>query len=224
MISWRKMAKEIKDMDASFIIACSGGVDSMVLVNFFKQIGVNMAVAHFNHGLQPINANMENFVVDYCNKYGLTVYLDFANDIVGKAKAKKTSIEAEAHKQRYAFLNILAARYEVEYNKPCYIVTGHHNGDQIESVLLNLFRGVSLDNTYMKKIDGNRFKPFLEYTKHDIVETALHRGIEWVEDPTNTDVDYDRNWLRNEIIPEIMKRRNIHKTIPLSIKKFEDKC
>lgn len=221
--NWRAIKKEIESNDVVYVLAISGGVDSMALVDFFRRAECDMVVAHFNHHLQEINNDMETHVTSYCEEHSLFLYRSIGVNIKLNASMNHTSIEAEARTQRYRFLNRVCQAVGEQFNKKTVIVTGHHNDDQVETVLLNLFRGVSLDQLPMKRYDGNRFKPFLEISKAELIRTATSRKLTWVEDPTNLEVDADRNWLRNDIIPQIMERRNIKKTIPLSIKKFADK-
>lgn len=220
MTAWRELRKEIEGMDAKFVLAISGGVDSMALVDFFRRSKCEFVVAHFNHQLQPINQLMEKIVREYCEQYSIEFYVGKGVSIKLSASLNHVSVEAEAHQQRYSFLNAVSRAISGDKGFKTYIVTAHHQDDQVESVLLNLFRGVSLDSVFMKKIDGNRYKPLLNVHKSELIEGAISRKLVWVEDPTNEENDADRNWLRNDIIPQIKQRRNIDKTIPLSIEKF----
>lgn len=221
--NWRAIKKEIESEDVVYVLAISGGVDSMALVDFFRRSKCDMVVAHFNHNLQEINNSMETHVTSYCKDHSLLLYKSNGVSIKLNSQVHNTSIEAEARNQRYRFLNKVCQVVSEQFNKKTVIVTGHHNDDQVETVLLNLFRGVALDQTPMKRHDGNRYKPFLEISKSELIKTAKSRNLSWIEDPTNLEVDADRNWLRNDIIPQIMERRNIKKTIPLSIRKFLNK-
>lgn len=214
MVAWREIRAEIEKMDSIFVLAISGGIDSMVLLDFFTRTKAKFVVAHFNHNLQPINAEMEKHVVDYCINHNIVYYVGQGVSIELNSKLNHTSIEAEARRQRYDFLSAVAQ------GPNSIIVTAHHQDDQVETVLLNLFRGVGLQSVFMHKNNGRQYRPFLEVLKSELVECAARRGITWVEDPTNVENDAERNWLRNEIIPQIMERRNIAKTIPLSIEKF----
>lgn len=222
MTAWRSIRKNIEKMDATFVLAISGGIDSMVLLDFFHRSKAKFTVAHFNHKLQPINEDMEKLVVDYCVSNNIPYYVGTGANIEHISKIMNTSIEAEARRQRYDFLAEIAKIVHFLDNKDAIIVTAHHQDDQVETVLLNLFRGVGLQSVYIKELSNKVFRPFLEIPKSELIHSAQGRRIPWVEDPTNAENDADRNWLRNELIPQIMARRNISKTIPLSISKFED--
>lgn len=119
-----------------------------------------------------------------------------------------SSLEAEARDQRYRFFN------EVKFADEM-LVTGHHANDQVETVLLRLMRGYPDDNLRMKRVDGNRYKPFLEVPKDVILERSRHLGLVWSEDESNSDNIHERNWVRNVIIPQMMERRNVLRTIGL---------
>ncbi|MCK9529460.1 MAG: tRNA lysidine(34) synthetase TilS [Gammaproteobacteria bacterium] len=218
MTAWRSIRNEIEEMDATFVLAISGGVDSMVLLDFFTRTDANFVVAHFNHNLQPINVEMQKHVIDYCIKNNIEHYVGQGVSIKLNSKLNHTSIEAEARKQRYDFLEAVAK--SVSNGRQAVIVTGHHQDDQVETVMLNLFRGVGLQSVFMEKNNGRQYRPFLDIPKSELLECARKRGLAWIDDPTNAENDAERNWLRNEIIPQIMERRNISKTIPLSIEKY----
>lgn len=231
MAAWRAIRDEIENMDATFILAISGGVDSMVLLDFFARSKADFVVAHFNHNLQPINVDMQKHVVDYCVEHDIEHYVGKGISIQLNSKLNHTSVEAEARRQRYDFFHAVS-RAITDKKDPNVvlrrvstypvIVTAHHEDDQVETVLLNLFRGVGLQSVFMNDMAGDRYRPFLKVPKSELIETAIKRGITWVEDPTNAENDAERNWLRNEIIPLIKERRNISKTIPLSIDKFHE--
>jgi tRNA(Ile)-lysidine synthase len=228
MTAWRSIREKIEGMNSTFILAISGGVDSMVLLDFFRRSKAKFVVAHFNHNLQFINDDMEHHVVNYCLKYNIDYTVGYGVDIEKNYKYNHTSLECEARRQRYEFLFDLSNKTEYSEGAPGIIVTAHHQDDQVETVLLNLFRGVGLQSLYIKEIsggvrsNGHIFRPFLDIPKSELIESATKRGITWVEDPTNAENDAERNWLRNELLPQIMARRNITKTIPLAISKFED--
>lgn len=222
MTAWRSIRENIEKMDTTFVLAISGGVDSMVLLDFFTRTKAKFVVAHFNHNLQPINDDMQKHVVNYCVERDIEYYVGQGASIALSSKLFHTSVEAEARRQRYDFLTAVKNTIQKCNGKECAIVTAHHQDDQIETVMLNLFRGVGLQSLYIKEFANNVFRPFLEVSKSELIETAKKRNITWVEDPTNAENDAERNWLRNELIPQIMARRNISKTIPLSIEKFEN--
>ena len=222
MTAWRSIREKIEEMDSTFVLAISGGVDSMVLLDFFRRSKAKFVVAHFNHNLQFINDDMEHHVVNYCVKHNIEYVVGQGVDIEKNYKYNNTSLECEARRQRYDFLFDVSNKITYSEGVAGVIVTAHHQDDQVETVLLNLFRGVGLQALHIKEISGRTFRPFLDIPKSELIESATKRGITWVEDPTNAENDAERNWLRNDLIPQIMARRNITKTIPLSISKFEN--
>lgn len=222
MANWREIRSKIENNDTFYLLAISGGVDSMVLLDFFNRSKCHFAVVHFNHQLQDCNNDMQTLVENYCNDHSIMFDVGYGYDIVKNAKELGCGMEAEARKQRYEYLESMAIGYGRLYNKEVCIVTAHHLDDQVETVLINMFRGVGLQSIFMEENSNNRFRPFISITKDELIEAANKRNLKWFEDPTNSEIDAERNWLRNEIIPLIKQRRNISKTIPLSISKFKN--
>lgn len=209
MVPWRKIIKEINTFDKP-VLAVSGGVDSVFLFDFyFRNYKSPFAVAHFNHDIRPTAGRDETFVRDLARSgedQKVKFYVGYGNP--EKIKAAP-SIEAECRAQRYKFLN----QVKDDFGATC-IVTAHHLNDQIETILLRLMRGLPHSNLIMEAFSGDKiYRPFLQVPKQDIVDHCENRGLKWVEDETNYDNKYERNWLRNEIIPLLMVRRNLLKSM-----------
>jgi len=205
-IPWRSITAEINQTAPSYLLCVSGGVDSMFMLNFFQRnCKKPYRVAHLNHGLRETAGRDEALVRKVCEQIGIECLVGY-----GDPDKMRTapSLEAEARDQRYAFYDTIRLDSDM-------LVTGHHANDQVETVLLRLMRGYPDDQLRMKKVDGNRYKPFLEVPKDVIVERARHLGLEWAEDETNNDTVHERNWVRNVLVPQMMERRNIVRTIGL---------
>ena len=128
--------------------------------------------------------------------------------------------EAVARKQRWAFLEGVA------FNQNCrMIVTAHHKNDQVENFLLQVMRGLPIESTIMSKENEKngfvRYKPFLDVEKNILINSAKRNNIPWIEDVTNLDTHHDRNYIRNVLIPSMMERRNVMKTIPMTIESIK---
>ncbi len=163
-----------------FIIALSGGLDSMVLL-------------HLNN-LNENSKEWVDFVTDACKKYKLPLIIKSINP-----KQEGFGLEAEARDQRYMKFkeNIL--------DNEC-LLTAHHLDDQIETILYRIFRGTGLDglrsirqNTKFGK--GLLCRPLINVPRDAIEQYAKLNNIKWIEDPSNKNIDFDRNYLRNNIIP-----------------------
>lgn len=165
------------------ILAVSGGVDSMVLLDLFKD-DPQAVVAHFNHGTRPSADADQLFVAATAQKYNLPFF-------TAKQTLGANVSEAKAREARYNFL------YQVAKAQNGQIYTAHHLDDLIESVVINFIRGTSwrglvpLGNSALSRpfIDKNFFRT-------DILRYAAQHQIVYRQDPTNTEPDYLRNRLR----------------------------
>lgn len=205
-VAWRRIISDINRTAQSYLLCASGGVDSMFMLDFFlRNCRPSFRVAHFNHGLRMTPDRDETLVSDWCARNAIS-FIRRAGD--PDAMRCAPSLEAEARAQRYAFFEDVLAPGEL-------IVTAHHANDQVETVLMRLMRGVPEGGLRMRTLDGRRFRPFLAVPKGEIVRQAKNRRLEWVEDETNADLSYERNWVRHVLVPQMMERRNILKTIGL---------
>lgn len=199
---WRAIRNEIKNKNERFVLGVSGGMDSMFMLDFFRRIpGIEFVVGHFNHQDHEIVDKMEVFVREYCRSNGIAYWGG-----VGTHENKGRGFEDEDRRQRYAFLNHVKTK--MGYDR---IVTAHHFSDQIETIFLRLIRGYPHDNLKMKS--GEIYRPFLNVEKAEIEKQVSLKGIPYIDDPTNSRSDYDRNFLRNEILPLISTRRNVIKSM-----------
>lgn len=183
---------------SSFLLAVSGGVDSMVLLNLFTVSNINFSVAHCNFSLRGKDSDEdEKFVKSICDKLGI-------NFFVKKFSTKKTafdekiSIQMAARELRYRWFNDL-----VNKNKIDNIVTAHHFNDNIETVLFNIARGTGISGLKgIEKKQNRLIRPLLNFTKNQVLDYANKNKIEFREDLSNEDEKYKRNKIRKSIIPE----------------------
>lgn len=193
--------------DHSLLIAVSGGVDSMVLAHLMSKIGLVFSVVHVNHHTRNGASDKDqSFVNNHFSEKGIKVYnFDFKHD-------GKGNFHNEAHKARYSFFRSLG------YDK---IFTAHHLDDHIETIMVNILNGRSTAG-----INGNTndiIRPLLPFTKEDILTYAEAQSIPFIEDITNSENLYLRNFLRNTILPLIAERNDITgKLINLSQRQEED--
>lgn len=205
-VRWRDIIDEVNTTSGSYILGVSGGVDSMFMLDFFhRKCTAPFRVAHFNHGLREAAAEEEDFVRATCAGRGIDLVVGHGNPELMRAAG---SLEAEARDQRYAFMEAIRDDDEL-------IVTAHHANDQLETVLMRLMRGYPDDQLRMRRRTANKYRPFLMVTRADIEMQARNRRLDWMEDESNADIVHERNWMRHVIIPQLMERRNILKTIGL---------
>lgn len=182
------------------ILAVSGGIDSMVLLErFFRDEPENIVVAHFNHGTRTSADLDEQFVFSRCKE--LKVPFETMKIMLGEGVSEEL-----ARQKRYDFLYHVANKYGGE------IYTAHHLDDLIESIAINLIRGTGWRG--LTPFSDNRIhRPFIEsgFYKTDILRFAAKNKVLFREDPTNSTDDYLRNRVRSKllIMPRVEKERLI---------------
>lgn len=179
------------DLQDRIIIAVSGGIDSMVLLDLMRKTEYQINVAYFDHLTRSGQSSIDGqFVKNYCEKHDIP-YFEGKMDNSQPYK----NFHEEAHIQRYRFLQSL---------NPDKLVTAHHQDDHTESILLNFFRGFS---TYgINDNHHNIVRPLLVYSKKDITEYASKNNIQYRTDITNALDTYDRNFIRQKILPVLTER------------------
>lgn len=168
------------------LIAVSGGVDSVVLLDVILRRGQDeVAVAHFDHGIRTESAADAQFVAGLARQYDVPY-------ITRREELGPTASEDVARQRRYQFLFDAAARWGGR------VTTAHHQDDVIETIALNLRRGTRWRGLAVMG-DQRIERPLLEWTKQDIYDYALRHRLEWVEDATNQSDAYLRNQLRRRL-------------------------
>lgn len=167
------------------LVAVSGGVDSVVLLDILAKTSQNIIVAHFNHQIRNDSDEDLGFVRSLAAKYGLEFVSQNGN------LGKNTS-EDKARQARYYFLRRVAAE-----NKAV-ITTGHHLDDLVETVAINLQRGTGWRGLAVLGAD-DVYRPLLKFTKRQIIDYAIENQLDWREDSTNLSDLYLRNRLRQKL-------------------------
>jgi tRNA(Ile)-lysidine synthetase-like protein len=171
----------------NYIIAVSGGVDSVVLLDMmakYKQTN-RLVVAHFDHGIRNDSAADARFVQELARGY--QVPFEMRREELGAGASEQL-----ARDRRYVFLNELAKKYDAK------IVTAHHQNDLIETVAINLERGTGWRGLSVFT-NTSVIRPLLTKQKTELYEYALTHHLEWVEDETNQTDEYLRNRLRKSV-------------------------
>lgn len=167
-----------------YIVAVSGGVDSMVLLDMMVRSGDNeLIVAHFDHGIRTDSHLDEQLVRETAASHGL-IY-ETKRESLGKGAS-----EALARERRYAFLRSLAKKYGAT------IVTAHHLDDLVETVAINMTRGTGWRG--LAALDSDVVRPLIDHEKSALLAYARRNNIAWREDSTNLSDAYLRNRLRSE--------------------------
>lgn len=183
-----------------YCIGLSGGIDSVVLLHIFKQLSrikpLQISAIHVNHGLSSNAFAWQKFCTQLCQDLQITLNTAQVNVI----KLGGEGLENSARKLRYL---------EYANTKANVIVLAHHHDDQIETMLSQLMRGSDLHNiAAMRPIITRQqqifWRPLLGYTKTQLQEYALKYQLENINDESNQDNQYLRNFLRHKIIPELI--------------------
>jgi len=173
-----------------YVVAVSGGVDSMVLLDILKDLpDLQLVVAHFDHGIRKESALDRRFVQQTAAEYDLQFVYD-------EGRLGLNAGEAAARQARYDFLHKvrLAANAEA-------IITAHHQDDMLETAIINMLRGTGRRGmTSLADTDDVR-RPLLHLSKQQIKAYAEEKGLSWCEDSTNQDIKYLRNYVRHKILP-----------------------
>jgi tRNA(Ile)-lysidine synthetase-like protein len=178
-----------------YIVAVSGGVDSMVLLDLAIKLthqneDFKIVVAHVNHGIRPDSGEDEKLV------RSIAVKNDLPYETTELSLGENAS-ELEARTKRYDFLKEVAQKYSAGT-----IITAHHQDDIIETAVINVLRGTGRRGLTSLSSRSDLMRPLLQYTKQELVDYARTKGIIWREDSTNTDSKYLRNHIRHNVIAQ----------------------
>lgn len=174
----------------NYLVAVSGGVDSVVLLDMLSKTDHRLVVAHVDHGIRGAESAADaRFVQALAAKYQLPF-------VSCELKLGRRASEATAREGRYKFLIEQAKKFHA-----C-IVTAHHQDDLVETIALNITRGTGWRGLAVLARDDIK-RPLLALTKTQIYNYALRHKLEWVEDATNRTDAYLRNRLRRRIAPTL---------------------
>jgi tRNA(Ile)-lysidine synthase len=179
------------------LLALSGGVDSVVLAHLLKEGGFHFALAHSNFKLRGKDSDSdEKFCRDLAKKLEVNIFVYHPN-VQEYCHKHGVSVQMAARELRYSWFNELITKEK--YNV---VVTAHHANDMMETMLINLIRGTGIRG--MKGIpvkNGNVVRPMLLFTRQQIEEYAKKHKLKFRTDKSNYENKYERNFLRNKVIP-----------------------
>ena len=184
-----------KNQHANLLLACSGGVDSMVLLYLLTQLPYTFEVAHCNFKLRATESDDDEiFVKKITSDYGISFH---SKHFMTKqiAENQKISTQMAARDLRYEWFDELKDKFGFTH-----VLTAHHLDDQLETFLINFTRGSGLKG--LTGISSKKIlRPLLSFSKDEIVAYAKENKIEWREDRSNDGDDYFRNALRHNVVP-----------------------
>lgn len=184
-------------MKEVYVIAVSGGLDSVVLLDMIAtktpEISVEKplyVVAHFDHGIRPDSAEDAEFVESLAKSYGFAF-------VTKRADLGEGASEESARSARYEFLFDEMKKHKAEA-----IITAHHQDDVIETMIVNILRGTG-PRGLIGFTRSSILRPFIDKQKQEILDYAMQHKLKWREDSTNMDKTYLRNRVRQEIVPKL---------------------
>ena len=184
--------------DKKLLLAVSGGVDSMVLLDLFYKLRFDICIVHCNFQLRGKESDADELLVREICQEGYIPYFIESFDTLEFAKENKLSIQLAARKLRYDwFQEIISLGFD-------YVLTAHHLDDNVETFLINFTRGTGLEGlTGIPAQNGNIIRPLLPFSREEIENYALENKIQWREDSSNASDKYFRNKLRHNIVPTL---------------------
>lgn len=203
----------------TLLIAVSGGIDSVVLLNLIVKSGFTCGIAHCNFSLRDEESEGdEQFVKSLASKYHLPLF-SVKFDTKKYAKLHGISIQMAARELRYNWFE-----KTITENGFSYILTGHNLNDNIETFFINIIRGTGIAGiTGMDTKSGNIIRPLLFATREQIHSYCIKEKIDYREDSSNAENKYIRNKIRNQIIPLIKEiNQNFTTAITDNISKFKE--
>ena len=184
--------------DKKLLLAVSGGVDSMVLLDLFYKLRFDICVVHCNFQLRGKESDADEMLVRETCQDSYIPYFIESFDTLEFAKENKLSIQLAARKLRYDwFQEFISLGFD-------YVLTAHHLDDNVETFLINFTRGTGLEGlTGIPAQNGNIIRPLLPFSREEIENYALENKIQWREDSSNASDKYFRNKLRHNIVPTL---------------------
>ncbi len=199
--------------EKKLLLACSGGLDSVVLGSLLKELGYKLGLAHCNFSLRGKESDEdEAFVIDLAEKWNIPVFTE-TFDTKEYALENKLSTQMAARELRYKWFEEILKDFKYDY-----VLTAHHADDDLETFLINLSRGTGLRGlTGITENSGRIIRPLLPFSREEIFDFAKKKGLFWREDSSNTSSDYLRNDIRHNVIPSYKKAtkgllKNLQKT------------
>ncbi|HIB95210.1 MAG TPA: tRNA lysidine(34) synthetase TilS [Candidatus Marinimicrobia bacterium] len=194
------LSSQLIEKGSSGLLAVSGGVDSVVIAHLFAQVResfrLTLAVAHFNHSLRGEESDAdEAFVKDWAKALDLPFFS------AQWVSSELSNWEERAREARYGFLDKTCQQLGCDW-----IATAHHADDQAETLLMRLVEGSGYRGLRgIPERNGKVVRPLLKFTKAELTQYASENGLSFREDSSNQDTRFQRNRIRENILPQIQK-------------------
>ena len=209
---------DINLAEDKYLLAVSGGIDSMVLFDLFLKNNINFSVASCNFQLRGEDSDNDlKFVENICIKNSINLYSTVL-DVDKFSTMRKISTQMVARELRYDFFKKI-----LEKHKYSYIVTAHHLDDNIETIIFNFIKSTGYKGLIGIPFNKNKIlRPLINISKEEIEDYAVSNNISWRLDKSNNSNKYSRNKIRNEVIP-LLKEINpsLGKSLTESLKRIQ---
>lgn len=183
------------------LLAVSGGIDSVVMVDLFNKSGLSYSIAHCNFQLRGKESNEDQDFVEQMAKDLNVEFFTQNFDTLNYSEINKVSIQVAARDLRYQWFSTFLENHGQ-------IAVAHHQNDALETMIFNLTKGTGLAGLRgIKPKNGKIIRPLLFASRHEIEKYAFDNQLEWREDSSNISTKYARNLIRHEVIP-ILKKIN----------------
>lgn len=201
---------QLSTANCQLLLAVSGGVDSVVMVDLFAKAGFNFSVAHCNFQLRGEESLRDELFVKKLGEHYQKQVCVKRFDTSVYADENKVSIQVAARELRYSWFEEIVDSWQLTIDRTTnnqppttnYIATAHHADDNIETLLLNFFRGCGISGLHgILPKQGNLIRPLLFAKREEIISYAKEQNLTWVEDSSNMSDKYSRNFIRHQIIP-----------------------
>jgi len=187
------------------LLACSGGIDSVVLATLLHRMNLPVEILHCNFNLRGEESKRdEDFVRALANSMAIPCHVQ-SFDTQAAIKKMGKGVQEVARILRYQWFDkMLEDRKKI--NKNTYLLTAHHADDQVETIAMNFFRGTGIAGLHgMQLKAGKLIRPLLFARRAEILDFAESNAIEWVDDSSNDSDNYSRNHFRHHVIPQVEK-------------------
>lgn len=191
--------KSLLSTSKTYLLACSGGLDSMCLANMLLAAEIPFELAHVNFQLRGKESDEdEQFVRQWASTHHKVCHV-LQTDTYGYAASQNISTQMAAREIRYNWFDQVSTEQQLAG-----VITAHHLDDQIETIFLNLLRSTGIEGIYgMAEKRGHLIRPLLPFSREEIAGYAMDSHIQWREDSSNEKTDYKRNKLRHLVLPAL---------------------
>lgn len=201
LLKFQKLLEQMlhQPQQKTYLLAVSGGVDSMVLADLFQVSGFDFHIAHINYHLRNEDSNLDQKLVsDFCEKHKIPFHL---YEVSKNDNQPENSIQNWARELRYRYFREIQQKENLDF-----LVTAHHLNDQLETFIINLSKASGIRGLNgIPKDENGIVRPLLGFSKNEIYDFAKENHIEFREDKSNQKTDYLRNKIRHNIVPELEK-------------------